>query len=240
MNIITFEQLNSTNTYCKENIETLDDKTIVVADFQTSGYGRFNRSWVDLGTENIYMTFVLKPSEELSVVYANLTQYLSLCLCKILEEFNLTPKIKWPNDVLLSEKKVCGILAESVIKGGKLKGIVLGIGVNLNASKENLDNIDRPATSLNIELYHPINKDDFMQKLISQFFLNYDEFLEKGFILIKNDYENRSFLTKSTEEIKIAIFNNIKSGFFEGFDRNGNLLLKSDFVTEKINMGELI
>lgn len=240
MNILYFKKIDSTNKYAKHNIDVLPDKTIISADFQTNGYGRFERSWVDLGTENIYMTFVLKPSDKLSETYANLTQYLSVSLCKQLEELNLNPKIKWPNDVLLNNKKVCGILAETVIKGGKLKGIALGIGINLNASAKNLETIDRPATSLNIELNCPVNKQEFMEKLIENFFENYNEFLQKGFSLIKKEYENFSVLT-SCSHIKIAVFNTVKEGIFKGFDNNGNLiLLKPDEKTETINMGEIV
>lgn len=260
MNIISFEKLDSTNKYAKQNIENLVDKTIISADVQTNGYGRFERRWVDLGTENIYMTFVLKPSDTLSPVHSNLTQYLSVCLCKQLEEIIahsmipltptlspcgrgriIHPEIKWPNDVLLNGKKVCGILAETVIKGGKLKGIVLGIGVNLNASEKNLNEIDRPATSLNIELGRTVNKQEFMQKLVKNFFKNYDEFLEKGFEFIKDDYENFSLLTSHSSPLKIAVFNHIKEGMFNGFDNNGNLiLLMPDGKVENINMGEIV
>ena len=294
MNIISFEKINSTNTYAKSNIDTLIDRTIISADVQTHGYGRFDRKWVDLGVENIYMSFILKPSDTLCETHANLTQYLSVCLCEEIENivvtphpspppqvgrenccnsspfknvkgsellastptppegegwgggYSIQPQIKWPNDVLLNGKKVCGILAESIIKGGKLKGIVLGIGVNLNASIDNLNEIDRPATSLNIELGKNINKKEFMQNLIDRFFANYDEFLQKGFVMIKDDYEARSMLCvekgkKNKENIKIAVFNIIKEGKFNGFDNNGNLLLlNKDGKLENINMGEIV
>ena len=239
MNMLQFDKLDSTNTYAKQNIDMLEDKTIVSTNVQTSGYGRFTRSWVDLGTENIYMTFVLKPSDSLSEKHANLTQYLSVTLCKQLETLGLCPQIKWPNDVLLKGKKVCGILAETVVKGGKLKGIALGIGVNLNASAQSLDEIDRPATSVNLEIGHDINKQEFMQKLVEGFFVNYDEFLEKGFIYIKEDYEKRAmFLNKA---IKVSVFDKIKEGEFAGFGDDGTLILRtSEGQIENVNMGELI
>lgn len=257
MNIIRFEILDSTNTYAKKNIEQLEDRTVISTDVQTGGYGRFDRVWVDLGAENIYMSFVLKPSETLCQTHANLTQYLSVCLCEVIENMFTTnspqpshcsgegvsanPLIKWPNDVLLNGKKVCGILAESVIKGGKLKGIVLGIGVNLNASFEHLNEIDRPATSLNLELGSSVNKIEFMQKLIDRFYLNYDEFLKNGFVMIKEKYENRNILQAEAGKIKLAVFNLIKDGEFTGFDNNGNLLLlNKNGEIEHINMGELV
>lgn len=239
MNIISFEKLDSTNTYAKQNIENFADKTVIETKVQTNGYGRFERSWVDLGEENIYMSIILKPSESLSSVYSNLTQYLSIILCKQLEKMGLSPQIKWPNDVLLNGKKVSGILAESVVKGGKLKGIVLGIGINLNAEHGNVAKIDRPATSLNIELDKSVNKNDFLKSLLEDFFTDYDEFLEKGFIYIKEDYEKRaSFLNQN---LKIAVFKLVKEGFSKGIDENGALiLLMPDGKIEKVNMGEII
>lgn len=239
MNIINLKEVDSTNKYAKENIDKLDDKTIISTDVQTAGYGRFNRSWVDLGSENIYMTFVLKPSDEIRLEYACLTQYLSVCLCEYLLSFGLFPKIKWPNDVLINEKKVCGILAEAVIKGGKLKGIVLGIGINLNAKSQNLAEIDRPATSLNLELGQVIDKQLFIKELVEVFFKDYEDFLNGGFNFIKHKYEEFSILKKSDNLINVAVFNKIKKGFFKGFDSNGNLILLSDVGEENLNMGEL-
>lgn len=237
MNIIYFEKLDSTNTYAKLHIDDLADKDVISTEIQTNGHGRFERKWVDLGSGNIYMTIVLKPSEKISSIYASLTQYLSICLCEELEERGLSPQIKWPNDMLLNGKKVCGILAESSIKSGKLKGIALGIGINLNATEINLAQIDRPATSLNLETNKHINKNEFMKKLLERFFKDYEEFLKTGFPYIKERYEKHS---SSMGKIKIAVFNKTKEGEFKGFDNDGNLLLQTSEALEQINMGEIV
>lgn len=236
MKIIRFKTINSTNTFVKKNIDELSDKSVVMADIQTQGYGRFCRKWVDLGSQNIFMTFVLKPSENLKKEHANLTQYLSVCLCNQLESFGLTPKIKWPNDVLLNDKKVCGILAETVLNSNKLKGIALGIGINLYATKDSLNEIDRPATALNLEGL-TVDKNEFAQKLVEAFFENYEQFLEKGFVFIKKDYEKYSI---NLDTCKVAIFNTVKNGDFKGFSDDGELLILSNGVVEKINMGEIV
>lgn len=239
MQLINFSELDSTNTYAKLNMENLADKTVISTDIQTNGHGRFSRKWVDLGSENIYMTFVLKPSDTILPLYSNLTQYLSIILCNKLEKLGLNPKIKWPNDVLLREKKVCGILAESVVKKGKLKGIALGIGINLNTLPQNLEKIDRPATSLNIELGEDINKSTFIKQLIDDFFADYDIFLEKGFVMIKQDYEKLAYFLG--QNLKVSVFNNIKEGFAKEIDDSGNLImLMPDGKIEKINMGEIL
>ena len=91
MNIIQLEEVSSTNLYAKENLDSFEDKTVIIAISQTSGRGRFDRKWVDLGEGNLFMTIVLKPSNLFEEVYANLTQYLSVVLTKILEEYGLSP-----------------------------------------------------------------------------------------------------------------------------------------------------
>lgn len=238
MNVIFFETLDSTNTHAKKHIDEYADKTVIWTKHQTAGRGRFTRSWVNVGTENIYLSIVLKPSDATCDIYSNLTQYLSVCLCKMLEELNLNPKIKWPNDVLLSGKKVCGILAETVMQGGKLKGIVLGIGVNLNVSDDILGTIDIPATSVNLELGRNIDRHGFMQNLLERFFSGYDKFLHEGFVSIKEYYLSRAeFLNQN---ISLNVFNSVKHGNFIGFGDDGTLILENNGLIENINMGEIV
>ena len=239
MNIIFFNNLDSTNNYAKSHIADLADKTVISTDIQTQGRGRFERTWVDLGKDNIFMTIILKPSNTFSETYSNLTQYLSVILCRQLEEMGLKPEIKWPNDVLLNEKKVCGILAETVMQGNNFKGLVLGIGVNLNTSKELLAKIDRPATAVNIELGREINKQEFMQNLLERFFNDYDSFLNNGFKSIKAEYKSRACFLN--QELDVSIYNRIQSGFSKDLDDNGALiLLDKEGKTCVINMGEIV
>ena len=87
------------------NISALEDRTVIHAIRQTSGRGRLNRSWIDLGEGNLFMSIVLKPSNTFNEIYPNITQYLSVSLCKVLETYGLKPQIKWPNDVLINGKK---------------------------------------------------------------------------------------------------------------------------------------
>lgn len=239
MNIITFNSIKSTNTFAKENIDDLTDKTVICANSQTEGRGRLDRCWVDLGEENIYMTIVLKPSDEFKEVYSNLTQYMSVVLCKELEYLGLLPQIKWPNDVLLNQKKVAGILCETTMQGSKFKGLALGIGINLNAETENLLKIDCPATSVSNELGEKINKKEFIEKLLLSFFNDYDDFLKKGFKSIKTEYKKRIFILN--DEIKIKAFKTVVTGFAEDIDDSGALIIiNSEGKEQTINMGEII
>ena len=223
MNLFYLEEIDSTNKYAKEHIQNLSDKTVVYTFNQTNGRGRLERKWSYLGKDNIYASIVLKPSEEMREVYSNLTQYLCVVLAQTFEEYGVEPKIKWPNDIQINSKKISGILAEGVIEKGKLEGLVLGFGINLNTKKELLDKIDQPATSLNIETGEDIDKEIFLKKLLVKFCLMYDKFIETGFLLIKEEYLKRAgFLNK---EVSVKVFDRTVSGIAKDITDNGALRL---------------
>ncbi|MBE7712130.1 MAG: biotin--[acetyl-CoA-carboxylase] ligase [Cyanobacteria bacterium SIG26] len=239
MKVIKLEQVDSTNNYAKSNIENFADQTVIHAISQTSGRGRLSRSWVDLGVGNLFMTIILKPSESYKEEYSNLTQYMSVVLCKVFEFYGLEPQIKWPNDVLIDGKKIAGILSETVMSGSVLKGIVLGIGVNLNAQKETVNSIpEKLATALNLELGADVDLDLFMSRLLGEFFDNYCEFLDGGFEYIKKDYINRNcFLNK---ELNIQIFNNIETGLAKSITDSGELVLLKEDKELVLTIGDIL
>ena len=239
MRLITLKEVDSTNIYAKNNIENFDDKTVICAIRQTAGRGRLSRKWIDLGEGNLFLSFILKPSDSFNSVYANLTQYLSIVLCQVIESYGLKTQIKWPNDVLINNKKVAGILCETIMQGKTFKGLVLGIGVNLNAKQADVDNIpDKAATALNLELNKTIDKNEFLNKLTNLFFENYDEFLDKGFEVIKTSYISRAeFLGK---EITINGINITKEGIAKDINDSGELILKKDDEEIVLTIGDII
>lgn len=234
---IFLENIDSTNLWAKTNIEELEDKTIVFAGAQTQGRGRLQRKWVDLGKGNLFMSIVLKPDKNYEH-YANLTQYLSVTLCKTLEEYGIKPEIKWPNDVLVNGKKIAGILAETSVKGTKFKGLVLGIGVNLNAQEKDFSKIDKKVTSLNLEVGETIDMVEFKNKLVTSFFKDYNQFLEVGFKFIKRDYlALANFLDK---ELCVALINETKTGVASGITDKGELILTNNGNEFILNIGDIL
>ena len=220
MNYVYLEEVNSTNSYCKEKIEDFPDKSVI---YTSSGRGRFSRVWVDLGQENIYLSIILKPSDNLKPVYSNLTQYTALKLAESFSEYGVEPQIKWPNDILINGKKISGILAETVFKDNKLKGIIIGVGLNLNANEKDFEKIDKLVTSLNLEIGSEVNKQDFLEKFINNFFYAYDDFLQKGFVSIKSEYEKYiNFLGK---EITINNLNEKITGTAENITADGAIVI---------------
>ena len=240
MREIRLEEIDSTNNYAKLNLDNFADRTVVHAHHQTSGRGRLNRSWVDLGENNLFMTIVLKPSKSYSDMFSNITQYLSVCLCHVLESYGVKAEIKWPNDVLICGKKIAGILSEAVVQSnGTLKGIVLGIGVNLNADIETVKAIpDKIATALNIETGKCIDVDVFREELLKEFFANYDMFLDKGFELIKQEYISKNcFLGK---ELNIQIFDKVENGLAKAVTDKGELVLLKDNNELVLTIGDIL
>ena len=203
MELLFLDTVDSTNKFAKEHLAELKDKTIVYSALQTAGRGRMQRKWNSNSGDNIYASIVLKPSSELKEIYSNLTQYLSLVLAEVIEDYNIYPQIKWPNDVRIDGKKISGILAESVIEKNELKGIILGFGVNLNCKKEDIEKIDQPATSLNLETGMEIDREIFLKKVVDKFCLRYNKFIEEGFLLIRDDYLRRAEFLNKTVTVKV-------------------------------------
>lgn len=226
MELVFLEEVESTNKYAKEHIKDFNDMTLIYTDNQTNGRGRLDRKWSFGGKDNIYASIILKPSDEMKEIYSNLTQYLCVVLAQTFEEYGVTPTIKWPNDIQINGKKISGILAEGVIENGKLEGLILGFGINLNTKIDFLSKINQPATSLNIETGRFIDKKIFLKKLLEKFCLLYDSFIENGFTFIKNDYIRRAgFLNKN---VTVKVFDKEICGIAEDITDNGALILRDE------------
>ncbi len=235
-----FKEIDSTNAYALRNLAELSDKQIIVADKQTAGKGRLNRSWISNRENNVYLSIALKPCDKVNnnLPLVNLTQYMSVVICKILEKYGVTPEIKWANDVLVDGKKIAGILAQSSIQGEVFKGLVLGVGINLNLSQEDIQLINQPATSLNLILGNFVDRDRFIEQLLDDFFENYDAFLNQGFSFIKKEYTDRiNFLNK---KISVTVLDCIENGIAKEIADDGSLLLLTENMEQKvITMGDI-
>ncbi len=176
-----FSSLDSTNNWAKLHLEEFnqDKITIITADGQTSGRGQFNRKWVSPSGKNIYVTFCFFMDADRSDL-GNIPQVLAISTIQALASFGFHAKIKWPNDLILSGKKVGGILCETSPVENK-RGIVLGIGLNVNMESELLDKIDQPATSLAHEKGEMVDLKTVLDALRDHFIKDVEVFLKKGF-----------------------------------------------------------
>ncbi len=140
MRIIKLDAIDSTNSYLKNLMlhSTLGDYTIVVADHQTSGRGQMGANWESEKGKNLTFS-ILKYFSDLPVQQQFLLNMcISLALVQTLEELQIPDlKIKWPNDILSGNYKICGVLIENVLSGSKIHASVIGIGLNVNQMKFN-------------------------------------------------------------------------------------------------------
>lgn len=148
-NILQFKELDSTNKYAKENFDSIEDRTLIVADSQTAGRGRRQKSWFSPPGTNLYASFVIKALKFDVSISSWIGGLAALKTVIELSEASHDFWIKWPNDVYCKDRKIAGVLCETVSDiQNTIKGVIIGIGINVNMTREQLEFIDRPATSL--------------------------------------------------------------------------------------------
>ena len=236
-NTVTLEETESTNAYALEFMHSFEDKTVIAAKKQTAGRGRYSRKWVSGSASDLYMTIVLKPASN-NYPFQNLTQYLSVIVSRVLEnDYNIKASIKWPNDILVKGAKISGILAETLNKNSRIEGIALGLGVNTNLEKEVLDKIDQKAVSMAQLLNKEIDTEELIHKICRAFFDDYDEFIQKGFLFIKDEYVKRCRFLGGN----ITIREENKQYLAENIDNDGLLTVKDEFGKKhKIITGDIL
>jgi len=186
---IHFDTIDSTNTWAKNNAKTLDPDqiTCITALEQTAGRGRWLRKWISPKGQNIYATIYFCLSKNCKQL-SNVGQILSLSCAKVLKSKGFLPQIKWPNDLLLEKKKVAGVLCETISCEDRI-GVALGIGLNINMSKEMLDTIDQPATSLAQLSGQTWTVEQILNPLLQQFIKDLNLLIKQGFEAFWQNYE---------------------------------------------------
>jgi BirA family biotin operon repressor/biotin-[acetyl-CoA-carboxylase] ligase len=173
-----FEETASTNDLAAARArEGGEEGEVFVADAQTAGRGRLGRRWESPRGENLYVSVLLKP--DVPPARASLLVALFDALDPLLSGGHL--KIKWPNDLYWSDRKIAGILSESEAEGGRVRWVVVGAGVNVNADPEDLsDEIRETATSLKMALGRAVDREDVLARFLAALGTRYEAFLERG------------------------------------------------------------
>lgn len=219
-----FPTIDSTNNWGKEHAHELphDKITLVTADTQTAGRGRFKRKWESPSGQNIYATFCFFVDPQANNI-GNIPQVLAISAADVLKKLNFNPVLKWPNDILISDKKIGGILAETTVVGKMC--MVIGIGLNINMPKELLYKIDRPATSLLAETGRSFDKEHVLKELQQEFTKNLEIYFSKGFSPFLEIY--REYMPKDPNKI-LRFHDNrmIWEGTLHDINPDGSLCLR--------------
>lgn len=192
---IHLDTIDSTNEFAKRFFKKLKNRTLILADEQTEGKGRFQRKWFSPKNEALYFSLILKRIRKIeNLPFINLIS--ALAIFDTIEEITgLKADLKWPNDVYINKKKLSGILIESIFKTMRLSGIIVGIGVNVNVKKFP-EELCSKATSLYLELNKEVDKFLFLKFWIKNFF-SYLRKIRNKDLIIKKWLENSSTIYDS-------------------------------------------
>jgi BirA family biotin operon repressor/biotin-[acetyl-CoA-carboxylase] ligase len=195
-----------------------EEGTVVIAEEQIAGRGRFGRSWVSPAGKNLYLTVVARPpADRLRVL--SMAAPLSVCQA-VSEVSDVHPVIKWPNDVLVSGRKLAGILIESEVAGADVRFSLIGVGVNVNLDVASAPDIASIATSLRTETGKEVAREAVLAAILNRFEGRYNDPLPA---LVETW---RSLLETLGREVTVTLGSEVHRGLAENVDAAGNLVLR--------------
>lgn len=189
---IHLDSVVSTNIYAFELLNGKSDKegVVVTTDFQESGKGQLGQVWESERAKNLQFSVIITPKLSIDMQF-ELSQLVAVSLKQWLDTLAVGQvKIKWPNDILVNNKKIAGVLIENSIQGQIIINSVIGIGVNVNQT--NFSKFLRPATSLKIEKNKDFNRKKVLQRFLAIFQSNYSLY-KKSALNLKQLYLNSLF-----------------------------------------------
>jgi BirA family biotin operon repressor/biotin-[acetyl-CoA-carboxylase] ligase len=233
--ILNFDTLDSTSTYLKKHHFELDDLTLVFAKEQTQGHGRMQRKWVSSNGDSLLFSILFKDKK----VFENFDSLSLLSASKIykfLSNYVDNVSIKWPNDVYINNKKVCGILMESVSLDDGIQALVLGIGININ-NEQFPDDLTHKATSLFLEKSTKFSLEEMQIKILPFLYEIVEDLYtdNKGYIDVIKTHNYlkgkivESIIENSPTKVTVIDINN-----------DNTLLVKKDEEFMSLSVGEVL
>ena len=222
--VLHFDSLPSTNDRGRDlAMAGAAEGTAVVAGQQTAGRGRLGRTWSSPAGEGLYLSIILRPGvrpADASVI----TLAAAVAVAETLSlDFGAGADIKWPNDVLVAGRKICGILVESAIEGDRIQHAILGIGVNL-AQEEFPEEIRESATSLLIEIGERVAPGEILKPLFERLDYRYRQSLDNPGAVTRRWEELSSFARDCP--VRVTSFDSVIEGITRGLSERGGLMIE--------------
>ncbi|WP_224483541.1 biotin--[acetyl-CoA-carboxylase] ligase [Robertkochia aurantiaca] len=239
MNIIKLNAIDSTNSYLKKMAASggVSDNTVVVSDEQTSGRGQMGTVWRSEPGKNLTFSLFKEIRRLQREEQFYLSMAVSLGILKGLETFDIPSlRIKWPNDILSGNAKICGILIENIFKENQMRSSVIGIGLNVN--QLDFEDLLNASSMKRITGIH-YNRDEVMQRIIKG--INEMEQLveNRELGLLKSEYESMLFRREKPSTFKKPD-GALIMGFIEGVDTGGKLVIRlEDEVRQRFDLKEI-
>jgi len=237
--IIYKDAIDSTNSFAfKLALGGEAEGTCIIAETQDAGKGRLGRKWFSPVGKNLYISVVLRPHIPPSNVYP-ITFLSSLAVYDTIQTLtDIEPVLKWPNDVLVAGKKICGTLLELSTEADMVRFVIVGIGLNINMGENEIDKeIKDTATSLFMLTKKPFERSMVCGILLTNIERYYTIFMVKGPEEICSIWEDRAKI--KGKHLEIIQMGESYRGVSEGIDKDGSILLAVDGKTKKIIAGDV-
>ncbi|HBQ29038.1 MAG TPA: biotin--[acetyl-CoA-carboxylase] ligase [Desulfotomaculum sp.] len=237
-----YKEVNSTNQIAKDlALQGAADGSLVVAETQSAGRGRLSRGWFSPYGKGLWCSVILYPKIN-PVEVPPITMLASVAIAQAIREVvGIKAGIKWPNDICLKGKKVCGILTEMGAEMERVRYLVLGIGLNVNIEAEDLPSpLKEVATSLKIESGQPVNRLHLLQVTLKELEKLYFVWLEEGFAPILIQW--KKLCVHLPGLVRLSNLKESWEGWTEDVDLSGALLLRLStgeirrFITGEISL----
>ncbi|MGB3367087.1 MAG: biotin--[acetyl-CoA-carboxylase] ligase [Acidaminobacteraceae bacterium] len=234
-----FEEISSTSTYAKEiATKGCEGGTLIISELQVEGRGRLGRNWESPKGSGIWMSLVLKP--DLAPTKASkITQIAAAAVVIAVNNiYKLEAKIKWPNDIVINGKKICGILTEMNAELNHINYIVVGIGVNVNTENFPIDLEDKATSIFNITS-EKSNRIPLIVEILKIFEELYVKYLEE-YDFTEVLEINRKYSATIGRDVVVTRRNDVLKGFAYDLNDEGELLIrKEDEKIETVYYGEV-
>jgi BirA family biotin operon repressor/biotin-[acetyl-CoA-carboxylase] ligase len=228
-----FQTLDSTNSKAYQlALNGAEEGEVVISESQGKGRGRLGRQWFSPPFLNLYISVILRP--KISPHQASLiTLMAAVATADAIQKFSgLLPLIKWPNDILLQNRKVAGLLNEIHSEMDRIHFVILGIGVNLNMEEKMFSKeIRAVATSLKIEMGQKVSRKAFLQFFLQELEKWYSIFLEEGGAVILKAWRDRAHI--KGRQVKVTSFGETVAGIAIDVDSDGALILQTEDGKQK-------
>lgn len=224
-NVIFLPETGSTNADALELIAKTNppEGTCIITDFQTDGRGQIGSTWYSEPGKNLLVSYIFYPKNLLAIDQFYFNIVISLALIGTLADYNISAKIKWPNDIYVNNRKLTGILIQSTLVGSHIKATVVGIGLNVN-QVDFIPEMKNP-TSMAVIAGNQFDKNDVFNTLSNHLEYYYQLLIAKKFTLLKKLYLSYLYLIN-----EIALFLDVNdkqfSGKIIGVDNQGKLMIK--------------
>lgn len=226
-NIHYFKTIDSTNTYTKKlALNGLEEGTIVLSDEQTGGRGRLGRAWVSPTGSSVSISILLRPNVEPKDA-AKITEIAAAATAKAIHKvIGLDAGIKWPNDIILENKKVCGILTEMSAELSEINYVIVGIGINVNVDNFP-DDISKVATSLKRVKKEEVSRKEIVISLVREFERLYYDYINTGSLKKTVEICKNKSVTIG-KKVKIISRNSELIATALDISENGELIVKKE------------